>query len=98
MESEQVDVTLAYATDGMILKSDLVLLEDDKEFFPEYNGTYIVLDDIEEQFPGVEAALNKVTGLFNQENTIALNYRVDVLDEDPYQVAYDFLKEHNLVK
>ena len=98
MESEQFDVTLAYATDGMILKSDLVLLEDDKKFFPEYNGTYIVLDDIEEQFPGVEAALNKVTGLFNQENTIALNYRVDVLDEDPYQVAYDFLKEHNLVK
>ena len=98
MESEQFDVTLAYATDGMILKSDLVLLEDDKKFFPEYNGTFIVLDDIEEQFPGVEAALNKVTGLFNQENTIALNYRVDVLDEDPYQVAYDFLKEHNLVK
>ncbi|MBN2877634.1 MAG: glycine/betaine ABC transporter, partial [Bacilli bacterium] len=98
MESEQFDVTLAYATDGMILKSDLVLLEDDKKFFPEYNGTFIVLADIEDQFPGVEAALNKVTGLFNQENTIALNYRVDVMDEDPYQVAYDFLKEHNLVK
>ncbi len=98
MESEQFDVTLAYSTDGMILKSDLVILEDDMKFFPEYNGSFIVLADIEEQFPGVEAALNKVTGLFNQENTIALNYRVDVLDEDPYQVAYDFLKEHNLVK
>ena len=98
MESEQFDVTLAYSTDGMILKSDLVLLEDDKKFFPEYNGSFIVLADIEDRFPGVEEALNKVTGLFNQENTIALNYRVDVMDEDPYQVAYDFLKEHNLVK
>lgn len=98
MESKQFDVTLAYSTDGMILKSDLVLLEDDKSFFPEYNGSFIVLADIEEKFPGVEAALNKVTDLFNQENTIALNYRVDVLDEDPYQVAYDFLKENNLVK
>lgn len=98
MESEQFDVTLAYATDGMILKTDLVLLEDDKKFFPEYNASFILRTELEEKYPGVEEALNKVTGLFNQENTIALNYRVDVLDEDPYQVAYDFLKEHNLVK
>jgi osmoprotectant transport system substrate-binding protein len=97
MESEQFDVTLAYSTDGMILKSDLVLLVDDLKFFPQYNATYIVLANIEDRFPGVEDALNKVTGLFNQENTIALNYRVDVLDEDPYLVAYEFLKEHNLV-
>lgn len=98
MESEQFDVTLAFGTDGMILKTDLVLLEDDKKFFPEYNATYVLLADLEEKYPGVEEALNKVTGLFNQENTIALNYRVDVLDEDPYLVAYEFLKEQNLVK
>lgn len=98
MESEQFDVTLAFGTDGMILKTDLVLLEDDKKFFPEYNATYVLLGDLEEKYPGVEEALNKVTGLFNQENTIALNYRVDVLDEDPYLVAYEFLKEQNLVK
>lgn len=98
MESEQFDVTLAFGTDGMILKTDLVLLEDDKKFFPEYNATYVLLADLEEKYPGIEDALNKVTGLFNQENTIALNYRVDVLDEDPYLVAYDFLKEQNLIK
>lgn len=97
MESEQFDVTLAFGTDGMILKTDLVLLEDDKRFFPEYNATYILRSDLEEKYPGVEEALNKVTGLFNQENTIALNYKVDVLDEDPYVVAYEFLKEQNLV-
>ncbi len=98
MESKQFDVTLVYGTDGLILKADLVILEDDKGFFPEYNATYIVRNELEETHPGVEDALNKITGLFNQENTIALNYRVDVLDEDPYLVAYDFLKEHNLVK
>lgn len=98
MESEQFDVTLAFGTDGMILKTDLVLLEDDKRFFPEYNATYILRTDLEDKYPGVEDALNKITGLFNQENTIALNYRVDVLDEDPYLVAYEFLKEKNLVK
>jgi len=98
MESEQFDVTLAFGTDGMILKTDLVLLEDDKKFFPEYNATYVIQADLEEKYPGIEEVLNKVTGLFNQENTIALNYRVDVLDEDPYTVAYEFLKEQNLVK
>lgn len=98
MESEQFDVTLAFGTDGMILKTDLVLLEDDKRFFPEYNATYVLRTDLEDKYPGVEDALNKITGLFNQENTIALNYRVDVLDEDPYLVAYEFLKEKNLVK
>ena len=82
----------------MILKSDLVLLQDDQKFFPQYNGTFILLTNLEERFPGIEDALNKVTGLFNQENTIALNYRVDVLDEDPYDVAYNFLKEQNLIK
>lgn len=98
IESEQFDVTLAFGTDGMILKTDLVLLEDDMKFFPEYNATYIILSDLEDKYPGVEEALNKITGLFNQENTIALNYRVDVLDEDPYTVAYEFLKEQNLVQ
>jgi glycine betaine/choline ABC-type transport system substrate-binding protein len=97
MDSEQFDVTLAFSTDGMILKTDLILLEDDKRFFPEYNATYVLSTDLEDKYPGVEEALNKVAGLFNQENTIALNYRVDVLDEDPYLVAYEFLKEHNLV-
>lgn len=34
--SDNVDVITAFSTDGLLQKYDLVLLEDDKNFFPPY--------------------------------------------------------------
>jgi osmoprotectant transport system substrate-binding protein/osmoprotectant transport system permease protein len=98
MSSGNIDVTLVYGTDGLNLKYELVVLQDDWKFFPEYYGAYLVRTDLDEEFPGVREALEKLTGTFTLESTIALNYQVDVEDKDPAQVAKDYLKSKGLIK
>lgn len=98
MASGNIDVTLVYGTDGLNLKYELVVLEDDWKFFPEYFGAYLVRTNLDEEFPGVREALEKLTGTFTLESTIALNYQVDVDDKDPAEVAQTYLKSKGLIK
>ena len=98
MASGNIDVTLVYGTDGLNLKYELVVLDDDWEFFPEYFGAYLVRTNLDEEFPGVREALEKLSGAFTLESTIALNYQVDVEDKDPAQVARTYLKSKGLIK
>jgi glycine betaine/choline ABC-type transport system substrate-binding protein len=98
MASGNIDVTLVYGTDGLNLKYELVVLEDDWKFFPEYFGAYLVRTNLDEEFPGVREALEKLTGTFTLESTIALNYQVDVDDKDPAEVARTYLKSKGLIQ
>lgn len=98
MASGNIDVTLVYGTDGLNLKYELVVLEDDWMFFPEYYGAYLVRTSLDEEFPGVREALEKLTGTFTLESTIALNYQVDVEDKNPADVARTYLKSKGLIK
>jgi len=70
-------------------------LEDDKSFFPEYNGVLTVRDGLFEDFadraPELEQTLELLTGQFTNEVMSELTYRVDVLGEDVDLVAADYL-------
>lgn len=46
VESGEMDVVLAYTTDGRIEEFDLVNLEDDKQFFPPYDASPVASNDI----------------------------------------------------
>lgn len=95
--SSNIDVTLVYGTDGLNLKYELVVLEDDMAFFPEYYGAFMIRSDLEQDFPGVTAVLAVLEDTFTLESTIALNYKIDVDDENPYDVALAYLKSKNLI-
>ena len=97
MASKNIDVTLVYGTDGLNLKYELVVLEDDQIFFPEYYGAFMIRSDLEKDFPGIKAVLAVLENTFTLESTIALNYKIDVDNEDPYDVAYEYLKSKNLI-
>jgi len=97
MASNNIDVTLVYGTDGLNLKYELVVLEDDRVFFPEYYGAYMIRADLEKDFPGVSDVLAVLENTFTLESTIALNYKIDVDNEEPYDVAYEYLKSKNLI-
>ena len=70
-------------------------MEDDKSFFPEYNGVLTVRDGLFEDFadraPELEQTLELLTGQFTNEVMSELTYRVDVLGEDVDLVAADYL-------
>ncbi|HEX4502653.1 MAG TPA: glycine betaine ABC transporter substrate-binding protein [Scandinavium sp.] len=92
-----VDAGLIYTTDGRVKGFDLKVLKDDKGFFPSYAVTPVVRKDTLEANPGLEEALNTISGLLNNEVITELNKRVDIDHQTPQKVAQDFLHSKGLV-
>ncbi|TDL54435.1 glycine betaine ABC transporter substrate-binding protein [Pantoea ananatis] len=92
-----VDAGLIYTTDGRVKGFDLKVLEDDKHFFPSYNVTPVVRQDVLASHPGLEAALNQLSLLITDEAITEMNKRVDIDHQSPEQVARDFLQSKNML-
>lgn len=92
-----VDAGLIYTTDGRVKGFDLTVLEDDKGFFPSYAVTPVVRKEVLEANPGLEEALNTLSGLLNNDVISTLNAKVDIDHQSPQQVARDFLHEKGLL-
>ena len=73
------------------------MLEDDKGFFPSYAVTPVVRKDTLAANPGLEEALNTLSGLLNNDVIMTLNAKVDIDHQTPQQVAHDFLREKGLL-
>jgi glycine betaine/choline ABC-type transport system substrate-binding protein len=92
-----VDVITAYTTDGRIPALDLVVLEDDKGFFPPYYAAPVVRNAILEESPEIADVLNELADQFSDEEIQALNYEVDENGAEPVDVARDILEEKGLI-
>lgn len=92
-----VDAGLVYTTDGRVKGFDLKVLEDDKGFFPSYAVTPVVRKDTLDANPGLEEALNTLSGLLDNAAITDLNAKVDIDHQTPQQVARDFLHAKGLL-
>lgn len=92
-----VDVGLVYSTDGRVKGFDLKVLEDDKGFFPSYAVTPVVREEALEANPGLDEALNTLSGLLDNDTITTLNAKVDIDHQSPQQVAHDFLRSKGLL-
>ncbi|HLU34817.1 MAG TPA: glycine betaine ABC transporter substrate-binding protein [Thermomicrobiales bacterium] len=92
-----VDVITSYATDGRIPALDLVLLEDDKNFFPPYYGAPVVRQDLLEEAPEVEDILNQLAGKIDNDTMARFNARVDDDGVEPAEAARELLEEQGLI-
>ncbi|MCL2857975.1 MAG: hypothetical protein FWE19_09760 [Oscillospiraceae bacterium] len=72
-----MDVFVVYTTDSHILGRDLVILEDDRSFFPIYYFHPVVRRDTLEQFPEIREALSVLSGVLTEEDIILYNRMVD---------------------
>ena len=94
-----VDVILAFGTDGQIAGLDLVLLEDDKKAYPLYQIAPVVRQDTLEANLGIADALNGLAPLLTNEVMAGLNWQVDGPDKrEVADVARAFLTEQGLIK
>ena len=98
IESGDVNLMEAWATDAALVEYDLVVLEDDRDVFPPYQGAPLFKQEFITEFPEIEDALNQLSGLITDEEMQEMNYRVQFEDEAPYDVAYEFLSEAGLVE
>ena len=93
VDSDDVDVIVAFATDARIGKVGLRVLQDDKMFFPSYNAAITVRDDVLAANAGVAAAIEAVTDTLTTEVQIRLNGAADIGGKLPEVVAEEYLKE-----
>ncbi|OPA73966.1 glycine/betaine ABC transporter substrate-binding protein [Paenibacillus selenitireducens] len=97
LTDKQVDVIDAYSTEGQIKVNDLVILEDDKGFFPPYHAGALIRDDVLAKYPELEAVLKKLEGALDEQTMQDLNAKVDSEGLKAETVAKDFLKEKGLI-
>ena len=101
VEGGAFDVMVVYATDGLNKRAGLTILEDDKGFFPEYFGAFLVREDLFEDFydaaPNLEQVLELLTGQVSSEDMVELTYAVDVDGRPVAEVAREFLVNKGLL-
>ncbi|MCL2233730.1 MAG: glycine/betaine ABC transporter substrate-binding protein, partial [Treponema sp.] len=74
--NDEIQVTDAFSTDGMLLRFNLVVLEDDLEFFPAYHAAVLMLEETAQRFPQLVEVSNMLTGVLDDQSMRRLNYLV----------------------
>ena len=93
----EIDVITAYTTDARIKKYDLVVLKDDKQYFPPYHAVPIIRQEVLDANPDLEEKLNKLANILTDEKMMELNGEVNLEGKRPREVAIDFLKAEGLI-
>ncbi len=91
LQNNQVDLIAASNTDGLISALDVVVLDDDRHYFPPYDAVPILRRKTLEEFASLRPALERLAGKIDAEQMRQLNYAVDGEKRDAAAVAAGFL-------
>jgi osmoprotectant transport system substrate-binding protein len=86
-----------FETDGRIPNLGLVLLEDDQEFFPSYDGAITMRQETFDEYPQIEELFAPIMEQLTTETMQQLNARRDVDEEFPEDIAEEWLQENGFI-
>lgn len=98
INEDKIDVMPVSTTDGRLSISDVVVLNDDRSFYPSYQCGNIVRSEVIEEYPQLKAIFKKIEHQINDEIMAKMNYEVEAKGMEPKDVAYNFLKKQKLLK
>ena len=90
MEQKQVDVVAGNSTDGLIATLGLVVLEDDRHFFPPYQAVTVVRNATLSRYPELRSHLDALGGKISEDDMRGLNYALDGQHRDATVVVREF--------
>jgi osmoprotectant transport system permease protein len=90
LAQNQIDVMDVYSTDAEIQKYGLVMLQDDKGFFPNYLAAPLVRGDLPQE---AKAILTKLVGKIDEPEMQRLNAEVALSGKSISETAGGFLKK-----
>jgi len=93
---KEVDLVAGNSTDGLLSARDLVILEDDKRYFPPYDAVPIVRDGTLARHPEVRDAIQELGGKISDAEMQKMNYAVAGQGRDIEDVAREFLHSKGL--
>lgn len=91
LQNNQVDLVAGSNTDGLIAALDLVVLEDDRRYFPPYDAVPLVRQETLRRHPEAAEALRHLSGRLSADDMRRMNYAVDGEKKDAAAVVKDFI-------
>ncbi len=88
----KVDVIAGNSTDGQIQALDLLVLEDDRHYFPPYEAAPVIRQAALTRHPEIAAALAQLAGKISDAEMRRLNALADVEHRDIATIARDWLR------
>lgn len=98
LEQKEADLVIGFATDWQIQAQDLVVLEDDRGYFPNYHAVPLVREATIKRHPEIVAALNRLGGRIGDRTMRQMNYQVAVEKRSEAEVARAFLQGQGLLE
>ena len=98
LKDHQIDLAGGNATDGLIPALDLVVLEDDRHYFPPYEAVPVLREQTLQQHPEIASVLAQLAGKISDQEMQRLNYAVDGQHRDATEVVREFLRGKKLVR
>jgi len=91
------DAGVGFTTDAQLASDKLVVMEDPKNIWPFYFPAPVIRSDVVKKNPKMKGVLNEVSSSLNAETMRELNAQVAVEQEDPEDVAQEFLQKEGIV-
>jgi osmoprotectant transport system substrate-binding protein len=86
------EVATAFTTDAQIQTADLIILRDDRNFWPAYNVAPVVRMQTLRRLPRIAQILRRVSPALTNDTVRRLNVEVNVEHVDPAQAAAAFVQ------
>lgn len=91
-----VDMVAGNSTDGQIARLGLVVLKDDKKYFPPYEAAPIVRQETLKKYPQLHKPLSQLAGILTADEMQQLNYQVEGELRDIKEVVSEFRESKGL--
>jgi len=91
LAEKKVDLISGNSTESLIPAFNLVVLEDDKNYFPPYQAVPVFNQATLKKYPELGAAINQLGGLISNEKMQEMNYQVDQKHRPVEEVVKELL-------
>lgn len=88
LASKELDMIAGNETDGLITVLDLFPLNDDRKYFPPYQGVFIAREDA---MPQLQKAFDALANSITTDDMRKMNYEVDGKKRTPNDVAAEWV-------
>jgi osmoprotectant transport system substrate-binding protein len=96
LTAKQVDMVAGNSTDGVLSRLDLVILKDDKRYFPPYQAAPVVRQQTLQKYPALRQALLSLGDRISEAEMQQMNDRVDSQKQDVKKVVLEFRQSKGL--
>ncbi|MEM8779091.1 MAG: glycine betaine ABC transporter substrate-binding protein, partial [Cyanobacteria bacterium P01_G01_bin.49] len=96
LANKQVDLVAGNSTDGLIEVLKLIILEDDKRYFPPYEAVPIFNQKTFKEYPQLKKVIEQLSGQISASEMQQLNYQVDDQTQAVEEVVKNFLVSQGL--